>query len=153
MEKLKVIELINDLSIPDGAEYISDYTGNIEEALHEMADSNVNIYNYDLWNWARDNQSAVEDYVAEFGIDEKNFDLIRLFMGAQYMEIYNEYLRNEDDVIAFYALNSIMKDYKQEEITIEQWEFIQDGLRSIDYNNHLEDIDEIVRNLFEEEGA
>jgi len=60
----------------------------IQDAIHEIADSNVDVYNYDLLKWLPDNYDKVEDAIAEFGFPENGGqpDMIKAIMMGQYKE-------------------------------------------------------------------
>ncbi len=46
-------------------ELVSD--DDVYDKLHEIADSNVDVYNHDLLKWVVGNYSHVEDAISEFG--------------------------------------------------------------------------------------
>ena len=92
----------------DAVEQIQDYyptneelKGDIEldsfhDTLHEIADSNCDVYTHDLLKWVAGNYSYVEDAQSEFGpamTQDGKPDFIRGIMQGQYManmELLNE---------------------------------------------------------------
>jgi hypothetical protein len=74
-----------------------DYAG----GLHEIIDSNIDIYYYDLRKWAVDNYHWIDEAI-ESGIAGGDDDFHKLIQGGQYMalnqdaveiveELFNEY--------------------------------------------------------------
>jgi len=61
-----------------------DYNG----SLHEIIDSNIDIYYYDLRKWAVDNYDYIDDAISE-GITEGN-DFHQLIQSGQYMKLREE---------------------------------------------------------------
>lgn len=57
-----------------------DYDG----SLHELIDGNIDIYNYDLRQWAVDNYEYVEEAIAE-GLCEGETDFHKLIQAGQYV--------------------------------------------------------------------
>lgn len=56
---------------------------NLDDALHEWADNNVDIYNYHLYRKAAIFSEYIEDALAEFGYDEKK-GLVGILSMGQY---------------------------------------------------------------------
>lgn len=94
------IDFVNDLDYRDSG-YISD-------DLVDYADQNVDIYYSDLFEWAKDNYSYIEDYVKEFGIDAQNFDFIKIIQGGQYLEKYEELSQDEDKIKALLYIHKML---------------------------------------------
>ena len=136
-------EDITDLLIEFG-NYSSGYIGDI---ITEVADNNIDIYNYNLWEWAKNNEYYIEQAVSNFGIDYKNFDLIQLFRMAQY-EFYNEAIySNLSDFIYYAILNNI----DAEEISDEILDEIEKIANEEDNNEQLETYIEKINDLIGEE--
>ena len=58
---MKIEELKKDLYLGDYGEEIANYSsGYICDILTEIADNNVDIYYYDLFEWAKNNFSIIE---------------------------------------------------------------------------------------------
>ena len=72
-----------------------DYSGGV----HEIIDSYIDIYNYDLRKWAVDNYRFVEDAIAE-GMCEGVSDYHKLIQAGQYMHLREE---SEQFITELYA--------------------------------------------------
>lgn len=91
--KESVIELIETKNI-DVNDFVDahdlyealDYDG----SLHEIIDSNIDIYYYDLRKWAVDNYNYVEDAVDEGLVDTSNFDFHKAIQSGQYVQLREE---------------------------------------------------------------
>ena len=92
-------EDITDLLVEFG-EYSEGYIGDI---ITYVCDNNIDIYNDDLWEWIRGNEHYINQAVLNYGIDSKNFDLMKLFQSAQY-EFYNEAIYNNLSDFIYYAI-------------------------------------------------
>ena len=126
----------------DTSEYIGD-------VITYIADANVDIYNYDLWNWAKDNQEWIEEAILQglYNIDSRNFDLMRLFMAGQYIQITDSLYENLDDSIAYAVLEGLEDEFVNKKRLIE---VIGDACIDIDNNNTIEHYIDIVRDEMEE---
>jgi len=84
----------------------------VEEALSEIADSNVDIYNYDLLEWAKipNNQYDINCYKNEYGGIDLEYEgsniIFSLISGGQYC--HNLTLLNE-------AFGDLKKEYGKEQ--------------------------------------
>lgn len=153
----KIEELKNELALycGDCGDCICDYnSGYIDDIFHEIADNNVAIYWTDLCKWAKDNSGYIDDYVAEFGIDEKNFDFFRLIQGGQYLCNLEELNENRDDIIKLFILNYIENELEIKELTEDIENQLNDILDDVDNYDDLsiiiDDIDAIFENDEEE---
>jgi len=63
-----------------------DYDGSV----HELIDSNIEIYNYELRKWAVDNYDKVEDAIDEGLVDTTNFDFHKAIQCGQYIALREE---------------------------------------------------------------
>ena len=152
MKTIKELREEQNLYLGDYGKYLVDYNrGYICDCISELADNNVDIYNYNLLEWVKDNSSYVEDAVAEFGIDSKNFDFFRLLQQGQYMQITDELYTNLDDIITNWIINYIEYDLEIKELTDEQAEQIEDLFNKYDNNDELEYIVEKIKEVFESE--
>lgn len=132
-------------------EYITEYynyQNDIDDIIRDIADNNVDIYNYDLLEWAKDNYSYIEDYVKEFGIDSQNFDFIDIIRGGQYLYIEQTLYNNKESMLeylAYYILDDKGYTELEEEKATE--------ISMIDFNR-IETIDELeeeIDNILKEE--
>jgi hypothetical protein len=84
-----------------------DYDGSI----HELIDSSIDIYYYDLRKWAVDNWQFVEDAIEE-GLCEGVSDYHKLIQAGQYLSLredaqrYVEELYEDQDGISFNIVES-----------------------------------------------
>lgn len=84
---LKVKELKKEVSINNIQERISEYNdGYICDIISKISDSDVDIYYSDLFEWAKDNWSYIDDACREFGMpDSKDSNIIiKLIQMGQY---------------------------------------------------------------------
>lgn len=148
--KYIIDELVKELNTGDYGDCLVDYTsGYICDNITEIADSHVDIYNADLFEWAKRNYEYVEEAVSEGLVDTSNFDVPRALQAGQYLQIEQDIYEHLDDVIMLYILNYIKDVWNLEELTEEQKEAI-DGL-SFDSNDELDDINEALREIFEKD--
>lgn len=148
MEKMKVEELRELMNVLSdcGDELVENYShGYICDIISEIADSNVDIYYDDLFEWCKHNFDYVNDAIKEFG---SSGDIIRDIRQGQYLQYTNELYEELDNIIYNYAINYIIEHY--EEITDDQFEKIEDELYKIDNNNKFADIDEMIDGIMEE---
>ena len=77
----------------------------IQDAISEIADNNVDVYNADLLDWLRDNYYKVEDAIEEYGFPELDGkpDILMAIRQGQYKE-------NEE--VLYEALEEIKEELK-----------------------------------------
>jgi len=77
----------------------------IQDSISEIADNNVDVYNYDLLQWFPDNYDKVEDAIDEYGFPETDGrpDIMQAIRQGQYKE-------NEEAL--FQALEDIREELK-----------------------------------------
>jgi hypothetical protein len=138
--------------------FVVDYDGStyICDAISEIADSYIPIYNYDVWKNASNIQEHIEEAIAS-GIaptEGNNLDLIRIFQ-AGYYQYYTQSLYNNLDTLAFNyiadkvneAINNLNKE-TQESIDLEAVESsIEDETYGYDNNNTYDDLDEFTKEV------
>lgn len=152
-ELLKIKDLKNELNLGEIGEQLAEYdNGYIGDIITEIADSNVDIYNNDLMEWAKGNTSYIEDAMREFGTpedDNGNPDFMRLIMQGQYYMYEQDLYNNLEDILKYWAYSYIEDTYKLTELTEEQ----NDEIEFLNYNNfeELEDIKNELENIFESE--
>ncbi len=101
LDKTDLQDLLSSQKFGDFQELIDWLEDDSSDVISELADSKVDIYNYDLRKWSVDNYGYIEDAIAEFGIDEKNPDFHKVIQMGQYYAHSNE----------FYTLVQEFKDY------------------------------------------
>ena len=134
LEELKseCLENLNDLS----REFLDNYNYNninyLSDAISDFADDVVDIYNYDLFEWCKNNYDYVEEALKIFGFS-KDFhgepDLIKTIQAGQFL--YNEELIREDlkEITEILVIN-----------------FLLDNLEKIE-NLSTDEIDNIINDL------
>lgn len=151
MKTIKELREEQNLYLGDYGEYLVDYnSGYICDCISELADNNVDIYNYDLLEWVKDNSEYVERAVAEFGIDSRNFDFFGLLRQGQYLQIEEELCNNLDDILTNWIINYIEHDLDIKELTDEQAEQVEGLFGKYDNNDELEYIIRNIEEIFEE---
>lgn len=146
MELLKIEDLKKDLYLGDFGEYFVDYNnGYICDIISEIADNNVDIYNYDLIEWAKDNYNYIDDAVAEFGVDTQNFDFWGIIRQGQYLYNDNDLYENLEDSLKFYMYDYIEKTLNIKEITEEQ----NDNLLDFDFSDNNEELGNLIEHIDE----
>ena len=96
MDKQDAIQELNDYYATKKELKEAIKSGDVTDAIHEIADNNVDVYTYDLLKWLPDNYDKVEDAISEFGFPENNEgspDMIKAIMIGQYIE--NQEVLNE----------------------------------------------------------
>ena len=122
---------------------ICDYNnGYICDIIMEISDNNVDIYNYNLLEWAKDNYSYIEDANSELGTPE---GFMQQIQQGQYYQIEQDLYNNFENMILLYAYDYLKNN--DIELTEEQQEELESELANIDNNNRLEDIIDIIDNV------
>ncbi len=132
----KIIELFENYG---GCVYICD-------AIMEQSDSNIDIYYYDLFEWAKHNFDEIEAANEELGCPN---DIIKQIQQAQYL-VNSRELYEELETGVLWAVYEAAKEYG-EEITEEQAEKLEELANSIDNNSYFEEITDGVKEIFEPE--
>ena len=146
MIKLNVKELMEDLELGEYGDRLIEYdNGYICDVISEITNRGVSIYNYDLWNWAKDNSDWIEEGIVQFGIDSKNFDLMRIFMQGQYLQIQDELYSNLNDIIRYWIYNNLTVS----ELSQDMVNYIEDYSNTIDTNTRLDWIMEEILEYME----
>jgi len=132
----------------NACEEMEDRTGYIGDAIAEVADGNVSIYNSDLWNNAPNIEEYIADAINEGLVDLNNFDLMRLFQAGEY-EYYIQLLYDNLETIVYnVAVNYLNENYPNVEVNEKD---LEDALTDIDNNNNtFDDITDAVDCLIEE---
>ena len=142
MKNINIEQLKNDLVTGEYGDQFTDYdSGYICDLLNEIADGNVDIYNTDLWTWARDNTGYVEQSMMEFGWDSKESSLEQLFQMGQYLEISEDLYKNLDDSIKYFIYDNLDVEYIDNEL----YNFIDELCNNVDHNERLDVIlDQVI---------
>lgn len=158
MKKINIKELLEEIK-KDGVyfdeediidlviEFSEHSNGYICDIISSVADNNVDIYNYKLWEWAKNNESYIEEAVAEYGINERNFDLMQLFRSGQ----YNYYTQAIYSNLAVFIKYSILYNINVEEISEEALEEIENIANEEDNNAEIDIYIDKINDLIESE--
>jgi len=79
-----------------------DYDG----SLHELIDSNIDIYYHSLRQWAVDNYDYVEQAINEGLLDTSEFDYHKAIQTGQYLQLQEE---------AYRLIEEIFEEFEPEE--------------------------------------
>lgn len=142
-------DLKNELSTGEYGDQFTDYNdGYICDIISEIADSNISIYNHDLWEWAKDNEEWIGEALSEglYSIprDSNDFDLMRLFQSGMYVYNQHDLYENLDDSIKYFLYDYIICTHKMTEIDDNLSDFIDEICDNVDNNKQLEDFTESI---------
>lgn len=158
MEKInkKMVELKNKISeealdmFMEAVDY--SQSGYICDIITEVSDSQINIYNYDLLEWAKDNYTYIEDALDELGTptDEKGrADFLAMIRQGQYIYYSQEFYNYLDEFILYYAYKQLIDN--KIALTTEELEELENNLSYLDNNNTLDDIISEIESIKEKE--
>lgn len=135
-------DLESNLSFTYG-DNITDYdSGYICDVFSEIANSNVDIYTSDLFDWGKSNLWYIDEATKEFGDPH---DILKQLQQAQYYAYEQELYENKDDVIKYF-----MYSYMQENNikAIDNFELVIDNYaKDVDTNFKLEDVIQFCKDL------
>ena len=140
-------ELENKYELENILYCFADYSnGYICDIIMEVCDNNVDIYNSDLWEWAKGNDYYIEEAIKNFGIDSNNFNLMQLFQQGQYYYYEEICYNNLDDIIEYLILSNL----NVEEINDTVYDEILNISGQEDNNAKIEDYIEKINELIKE---
>lgn len=131
----------------ESRDFFKDYEGSrsyICEAITERADSQVDIYNADLLDWAKYHLADIDEAADELG---KPDSFIGYIQQAQFIVKERELYEDLENGI-LWACYEAAKEYA-EEITEEQNEAIEELADSLDNNSRFDDITDGIQEIFE----
>ena len=132
IENVLVVECVNDISNDFIEDTRAEDSSCFWDAFTEYADSQVDIYYYDIKQFIINNIELVEEAIDEFGWDGCGKDLHKAGQMAQFMQ--NErHLQEDFEPIK----NRIALDYLEEALTDEQAEAL----------NQREDLSDLINEL------
>lgn len=146
MEVFKIEDLKKDLYIGDFGEYFVDYdNGYICDIISEIADNKIDIYNYDLLEWAKYNIDYIENALNEFGTptDNGKADFIRIIQQGQYYYNEQNLYKNLEDSLKFFMYDYIEKELGVEELTEEQYNDLLDW----DFSDNNEKLENLIEHI------
>lgn len=148
-ERVKELESKADDATMELVDSVFDqYSGNIADSISEYADSNVDIYNSDLLDWAKEHLGDIEEANKEFGTPEDG-DIIKQIMQAQYIVMERELLDSIKEGVVLKAWK-VASEYT-ESVTDEQAQELDNMDIYIDSNNRIDDITDQVKEILDSE--
>ncbi len=142
--KINLKEEFNSLRLSDiGEELATNYDdGYLCDIIAEVADSNIDIYTYNLLEWAKSHLYEIEEAAKEFGAVE---DIIKAIQQGQYYCYTNELYEELENIIKGIALDYLINIDAQ--LTAEQLDELFSRLNEIDNVNTFDDIREIANEI------
>ena len=137
-----ISDLKTNLSFTYG-ENITDYdSGYIGDIFSEIADSNIDIYTSDLFDWGKSNLYYIDEATKEFGDPH---DILRQIQQGQYYAYEQELYENKDDVLKYFAYSYLNdNDISLNEDQIDE---LDSYINNLDSNDKLEDIRDYCNSL------
>ena len=135
-------ELKNNLSFTYG-EQITDYdSGYIGDIFTEIADSNVDMYTSDLFEWGKSNLWYIDEATKELGNPN---DIIKQIQQGQFYAYEQELYENKEDIMKYFAYTYLNdNEIKLSDGEIEE---LDDYLEPLDSNDKLENIVDYCKDL------
>lgn len=152
MEKLNIYTLLGEIkkkhenddsmvSIDSLCDYQEDsYIG---DDLVEIADYPVDIYYVDLFDWAKENFSAIQEANEEMGCVDP--DIVKQIQQAQFYVNEQYCYTNLEDMLLVYCYN-MMKENNIEELAQEENDYLIEFVNTMDTNSYLPDF-ETIKNV------
>lgn len=139
-------EILDNLKLNFSLTYgdnITNYdSGYIADVFSDIANSNVDIYTSDLFEWGKSNLYSIDEATREFG---NPGDILKQLQQGQYYSYEQELYENEQDIIKYFAYSFL--DDNNIKLNDEQLEDLEFYLESLDNNDKLEDIIDYCKNF------
>lgn len=146
---------MNDLSVDFASDYDLNTSSCLCDLFTEYADSQVSIYYSDLIKWlSGDGDEFVERYVAEFGIDEKNFNFWDIVRGGQFLDFQERLFGDDKEIIELMVVNYLLNNEEEIERELEESELeemIDEIVDDLQRYERLEDGIDIINKYIKEE--
>ena len=128
-----------------------DYSGHhyICDVISEIADNNIDIYNYNLFEWAKTNYEWVEEAIAQGLCDMSNPDIIKMLQAGQYEQNTSDLYEHLDAIMLNFCLKYIEYDLGHETMTQEQFDELYSHCTNVDNNDTLDMFEDFCKELFE----
>lgn len=128
-----------------------DYSGHhyICDVISEIADSEIDIYTYNLFEWAKTNYEWIEEAIAQGLCDTSKPDVIKMLQAGQYEQNTSDLYEHLDAIMLNFCLNYIKYDLGHETMTQEQFDELDSQCTNVDNNDTLDMFEEFCTNLFE----
>lgn len=124
----------------------ADYKGSssyICDAISERADSLINVYSYDLIEWAKNHICEIDEAADELG---KPDSFIGYIQQGQFIYYEHKLYDQLDDGIKW-AVYNILDNAGIEELTDEKESAVDNFIDGLDNNNKFSDLDEVLNIL------
>ena len=143
MENLKIEELKKELFTGDFGDCFYDYdNGCIGDIVTEIADNHVDIYNYDLLEWAKENYLYIDEAMQEFG---KPDDFLQYIRQGQYYCYEKDLYENLEDSLKHFMYTYIENVLDIHELTEEQ----NNNLLDYDFSDTNDTLDNLIYHIRE----
>lgn len=127
--------------------FIEYRDGYIDDVIFQVANNSVDIYDSDLWDWARDNKEYIEEAVIEYGINTRDFNLIELFRQGQYLCYRNIMEGNVEALIQYYAYDYIYSELNINEISTDEKQKLEEMLSELNDSSKIDEIIDIINEV------
>lgn len=128
-------------------ECITNYdSGFICDVFSDIANSNVDIYFSDLFDWAKNNTWYIDEVQKEYGVCGGIVQQIKIAQGN-----YNEekLYEMQDDILKYYAYNYLSKN--EIDLCEEKLLDLENYIEHLNCNDRLDSINDFCRDLIKEE--
>ena len=113
----------------------------IQDTIYTCCEDSADIYYEDIFNWAKDNTSVINEYIDEMGgFNGKGFDICNLIQQSQIRENEQHYFDNIDGLSLVYALNYI----KENNIDINEYDLDESLNMIVNDANNFSKFEEIT---------
>lgn len=131
----RINELERLLSFTYGHQILDYSDGYICDVFSNIADSNIDIYVSDLFEWGKSNFEYINEATQEFGNPQ---DIIKQIQQGQYLSFEQDLYNNQNDVLKYFAYNYLKDNDIQ--FNEEQIEQLEEYIEGLDNNDRIEDI-------------
>jgi hypothetical protein len=140
----------------DALEQFADHSGYICDAISEIADSYIPIYDGDVWANISDISDFVEDAISEgiAPVSSGDVDLIRIFQSGYYIYYQQSLYDNLEELVYNYVVDKVndylntLDDTSNLDMEAIEGE-IENATGNIDNNDTFSDLDDIVTQITE----
>lgn len=142
----RINELERLLSFTYGHQILDYSNGYICDVFSDIADSNIDIYVSDLFEWGKNNFEYINEATQEFGNPQ---DIIKQIQQGQYLSFEQDLYNNQNDILKYFAYNYLKdNDIKFNEEQVEQ---LEEYIERLDNNDRIEDIISYCDELLKED--
>jgi len=147
-----IAEYVKYLDLGDhGDEFLNySYSDTISDAMTEIADGNIDIYNQDLYNFISEEPNWVEEAISEFGWNGVGSTLVGAAQMGQLVKYERDLYDNLDDCIKNVAYNYLQSDLELDEIPDELIESIDEWATDIDSDEKIGFLNDKIDEWIEE---